>query len=466
MGKFFTVKKTSLVLAFLFFSSIVLLRNAQGALLPDGGGIGSVDQYKESLNEPGINLEQFSLFNLGFTGRALTKGLVGFPSTETESKNQTGSALSTLTMLTGALFLNKPASGVEYLADIGKNLGLVKPVYAQTQETGYEILTPVKELWKQTRNLAYMVFVLIMIAIGFMIMLRTRIDPRTVATVQAAIPGVIVSFILVTFSYAIAGLIVDITNVLTYVFGLVLEQGKIVTGVQNLIVLMRTDPKQNIFQTFLQILNSGKPQEAGQNIIAGIVNGLDFGLTNFIKEIPGAETISGWVIGLFFAMLVVMIMFRVFMMLLTALVTIVLLTIVAPFQFLLAAVPGQGRTVFSWFKSMLVAALTFPVTFVLLLIAAAFLGVDKGAIHAAGGLSGEFKWFPAPLGVFAAVSSDDKTKLVTLFNEIIGIGILLFLPKVNDIIRAALDIKTAPWAGAPSEAIGSGIAAVRKVLPI
>jgi len=45
-----------------------------------------------------------------------------------------------------------------------------------------------------------------------MIMLRVKISPQAVVTVQSAIPKLITTLILVTFSYAIAGLVIDLCN--------------------------------------------------------------------------------------------------------------------------------------------------------------------------------------------------------------------------------------------------------------
>ena len=45
-------------------------------------------------------------------------------------------------------------------------------------------------------------------------MFRQRISPQAVMTIQAALPKVIIALIMVTFSYAIAGFMIDISYVL------------------------------------------------------------------------------------------------------------------------------------------------------------------------------------------------------------------------------------------------------------
>ena len=62
---------------------------------------------------------------------------------------------------------------------------------------------------KAFRNFAYVLITLLFIIMGLMIMFRVKIDPRTVVSFQSALPKIIMALILVTFSYAIVGLLID-----------------------------------------------------------------------------------------------------------------------------------------------------------------------------------------------------------------------------------------------------------------
>lgn len=85
---------------------------------------------------------------------------------------------------------------------------------------GYCGLTPLLGAWEVMRNIVYLIFVLVFMIIGIAIMLRVHIDPRTVMTIENQIPKLIVGLILVTFSFAISGLIIDIMyTVIFLVFG-------------------------------------------------------------------------------------------------------------------------------------------------------------------------------------------------------------------------------------------------------
>jgi len=471
MVKFLTPKRLFLILIISLLAMTANAKNISAALLgpEEGGGGGSIDYYKKALEEPGINLEHFSFFNIDYTGRGITKLLVGYPGHQASGNTPQPSTLYGLTAMNGAMLLYKPASGVEYLADLGRNLGFVKPAFAQ--KTGFESLNPVKNLWKATRDISYLAFVLIFIVIGFMIMLRTRIDPRTVATVQAAIPGIVVSLILVTFSFAIAGLIIDLVNLSINLVAGFFQQAQVGVGnvqdnVQDIINAFQS-PDTNIFTIFPKFLT--KAGKAGENIVGQIVQSINWGVLNFIKSIPGTSTIGDMIIGLFFALLIVMLMFRVFLMLLSALVTIILLTIVSPLQFLIAAIPGKGGAVFNWFKSMLTAGLTFPLTFILLLLAAMFLKVNNPPFNFTSTPVSGWDWFPVPLGILCKTETVNGVDVCTrenLMSELIGIGILMFTPKANDLIKSAFDIKPPPWTGAIGETVGGGISALKKVLPI
>jgi len=119
--------------------------------------------------------------------------------------------LGTSTNMVAVLY-NPQASGVEYIAQIKDNF-LGKPTYAQGVSFGSENnLQPLLPMWKALRNIVYSLSAIIFVVIGIMIMLRVKISPQAVISVQTAIPKIVTSLILVTFSYAIAGLVIDISN--------------------------------------------------------------------------------------------------------------------------------------------------------------------------------------------------------------------------------------------------------------
>lgn len=112
-----------------------------------------------------------------------------------------------------------PVSGSAYVSHMASKFGVAKSAYAQDEvdgarSIGFVGLEPVREIWDAVRSIVYLVFVIVFIVIGVGIMLRLQIDPRTVMTVQNQIPKIIIGLVLVTFSYAIAGFLVDLMFVL------------------------------------------------------------------------------------------------------------------------------------------------------------------------------------------------------------------------------------------------------------
>ncbi len=107
-----------------------------------------------------------------------------------------------------------------YLSD---SFGIVKSAHAQAApcdpaKSGYGFcgLVPILKLWETVRNVAYALLTIAFILIGVGIMLRVKIDPRTVMSIQNQIPKVVISIILITLSYGIAALMVDTMWVSTY----------------------------------------------------------------------------------------------------------------------------------------------------------------------------------------------------------------------------------------------------------
>ena len=123
-------------------------------------------------------------------------------------KYNPGGAFGTMNRFIATL-QTPPASGIEYIASVRDNF-LGKPAYAQG--VGFQGLQFLLPLWRGFRNVIYVISTIIFVVIGLMIMLRVKISPQAVITVQSAIPKLITTLILVTFSYAIAGLVIDLAN--------------------------------------------------------------------------------------------------------------------------------------------------------------------------------------------------------------------------------------------------------------
>lgn len=122
------------------------------------------------------------------------------------------------------MFNNNPISGVGYIKYQMSKFTLISEVNAQG--FGYNNAgTSIIPLWQMTRNMSYGFMVIAVIILAFMIMFQVKINPQTVITVQAAIPKIVAALILITFSYAIAGFVIDLMYVLIGLLAMLLSTG-------------------------------------------------------------------------------------------------------------------------------------------------------------------------------------------------------------------------------------------------
>ncbi|HOK59966.1 MAG TPA: hypothetical protein PK432_03210, partial [Candidatus Dojkabacteria bacterium] len=82
--------------------------------------------------------------------------------------------------------------------------------------SGYNYLKDVVHLdkiWRSSLNIVYLFSIIIFIIVGFMIMFRKNLPGNTTVTVSKALPQIIISLVLATFSFAIVGIIMDLGKV-------------------------------------------------------------------------------------------------------------------------------------------------------------------------------------------------------------------------------------------------------------
>src|SRR3989344_9366698 len=112
---------------------------------------------------------------------------------------QEGGAIGFMGNMISVLY-TPPLHTADYFQDLASNFGLSKHAYSQTTGTGFKSLTPLIGIWSAFRNIVYLFLVIIFVIIGLAIMLRVKIDPRTVMTIQNQIPKIIIGILAVTFS--------------------------------------------------------------------------------------------------------------------------------------------------------------------------------------------------------------------------------------------------------------------------
>jgi len=401
-----------------------------------GGSSGFGGPTTSNLNE--MFKERYTLSILTDIANSVIAAVGGTPTTvqtpQGPVQQRSGGAISILAGLTGALYTTPPASSVEYLADLGQNLGIVKPAYAQG--LGFSAFSPVLTLWKTFRDIAYLGFVVIFVIVGFMVMFRKRIDPRTVVTIQEALPNLVIALIIVTFSYAIVGLLVDFMEFLNYLIVNLLVKG---TSGGPLL-----SPQQT--QAFLQtnVLNLVWDFYASVKRLGDSISGYIKLPTDFILK--GMVEITVTVV---FTLMLFFNMFKIFFMLLGSYVGIILSLLFSPLQTIQGAFPG-GKSSLSWIRGLIANLLVFPATLAMLLIAYQFTTPRTPSWQALSKavVPQNFTWAPALIGTWPAPG----------VGPLISFGIILAIPAIGQAIKQALEVKETGLAGVAEKEMRGGLA--------
>ncbi len=381
----------------------------------------------------------------------------------------------------GALYLNPPVRTYEYFVFMRQDLGFVKEAYAQTiGGSGNQVLSPIISLWAVSRNISYIIMAIVFVVIGLMVMFRQRVNPQTVITVQAALPGLVIGLILITFSYFFAALIIDFafigTNLVGYYFQTAQTSGNPQAS------LIRDTGNQNaltIFSQFISLFPRGEIVDAidlvlsniqgtantAIHLLAGVV-AFQFGAqvgqiagpySSFVSPILGliagigaATIFTSQIIGTFFWVIalaaLIYSMLRLLLRLIQCYLSIIFLTITAPFHFLAASLPGRQSIATDWVRNMLCNVLSFPAVMAIFYFAAFVLQQTVG-----------------PLSISGAPNITDSAALPLLgglnlkFVQILlAFGALTAAPAIPDIICKAIG-KPGPGGQMIEQAINTGM---------
>lgn len=298
-----------------------------------------------------------------------------------------------------------PASAQTYLADALHSAHIIPQ--AQAQGLGFASLDPILKSWKVFRNVAYLFFVVIFLIIGFMIMFRQRIGGQTVVTAQQAIPGVIISLVFVTFSYAIAGFMIDLMYLLMYLLIGLFDAG----GGTELL-------SKSIFGVGADLVK-------GINNNQGAFSSVNEAVQSLVEQINllGLESIISWAAGITIALVIsiaVLIgVFKLFFELLKTYVTIIISIVTAPLMLMIGALPGKNNFG-TWIKTLAGNLLAFPVVLLALIFYNMFVGNTD---LSTGGFLPPFM-----------IGRGNSSVMMTL----VGIGIILVIPELVKEVKKAL----------------------------
>jgi len=429
--------KTIIISIFLFLLAIPLSPPAYANNL-----------FVDALTSPGQNLEKFvageQLVNkdqgtLGLIGIMLdgtTGYLLGVYDPQTGDLISQNSALQSLAMATGIMY-QQPISSVQYLAFLKNKVSIVKPSYAATP--GTEVLGPLIIIWEGVRNISYVFFIIIFVAVGFMIMFRSKLNPQTIINVQLALPRIIIGLILVTFSFAILSFLVDLAFFGNQLLANALEPSLIEaadSGGFSFNWKPFDNPTDSSKGFLLYVLSKFGNQTVINLIIKalGAIGGLFTGEFDSIFLMIIAFSLVGSLVKIFFALL-------------TRHVTIILSVIGAPIVFLFSALPSQNNTASTFLKTFLSAVLTFPATLLILNLALFFAAATDPRLN---------NVIP-PFFLGTKPDSD----VINTMGGFIALGLLMVASKIPQVLDELFQVK-----GGAIAAAGGEIGGAARKIPI
>lgn len=347
---------------------------------------------------------------------------------------QLASNSGTLSVLKANLFPNRDLSLISYLERTFSKLNPVQE--AEAQGFGFFAGNSVINIWRFIRNFTYFLLVLAVVVMAFMIMFRVKLSPQTVITVQSAIPKIVIGLILITFSYAIAGFLIDLMYV---VLGLLTTIFTSTISRDSWGVMFETFTTRNTVGLFLIYWILW--------LVAAIWASFEFfglGLVNILSALL--------MILVFVVLAIVLIIasFKIWWMLIKNYVSILLLIIFSPIYILGGSIGFGGFG--AWVKAMLSNLAVYPVIASMLVFAFFFLATPFG-----GGTMIPFQ--PSPDYVITGANAWDPpltfgTGAIELIMVFVSLSVIMLIPKVSEIIKSAI-------AGRPfayGAAIGEGLA--------
>jgi len=362
---------------------------------------------------------------------------------------------------TVATLYTPPTSSAEYLANLGENIGIApKPALAQEfGGSGNNVIKPILKLWTVTRNIAYMGFILVFMAAGMMIMFRQKLNPQTVIGIQQALPGIVVGLILVTFSYFIAALLVDMSFVGTKIVVEVFKSANMDnlygdTGSE----LDTTYNKSDAFYMFGKagggnfLSNVGgifgdtwgtigpdlthQQAASSSDYLATIIGGIFGPLGLIVGCLFGAgttcqsfqaggalvvSTLASILVPIILAIALMIQFIRLIIALLLSYIQILIYVVGGPIFIMISAIPGRGGLLSYWFKGILANALVFPAVFAGFLFAGMLLKYN----FTAGG----------QMPLFGGIGTD-------IVKSLLAFAVLLALPSIPDMVKDAMGVKS------------------------
>lgn len=369
------------------------------------------------------------------------------------------SAFDGLVELTGTLYNTKQASVEVWASDLRESLlpsaeagSLDSPTYNPGQ--GFELLSPVRELWRATSNIVYIFYIVIIVVIAFLIVFRTQLGGQNEINLFNAIPSIIISLILVFFSYPLSAAFIDIITIgsgvtygvligtpgsnapgaylyekdLKYDIGFNIPN--FINGDRNTTFDARTGLQiDDKYVSLWQIMFSSRaaPDIEGVNFIVPSEAPFASIIKNFINSV---DNLGGGILLLVFSFAAFTAQLNLFFKLVREYVVLTFYVVLAPFYFLAAAIPGQtGGMISGYFRRLLAASLCFVAVYAVFLVVL-IVGNSSGQV-------GDVVWLPPLLG-YSADSLPTGQTISNIARPILAFFLFLSTPMIPDAINQAI----------------------------
>lgn len=241
-----------------------------------------------------------------------------------------------------------PANLAYYFNDVKSDILFGKTSYAGPNSDPF---IKVLVVWKGMRNLAYALLAILLLAISIMITLRKKIDAQNVVTAQAMLPKIVISAVLIQFSYAIAALFEQLSGLF----------GPLTTIARYLAFGSMSGLTEENCPVFAQYLGTCFGETVG--MYACTIGG--------VLQVFSAQGIFG--IGIAVLVIGTILMIAIFVLAflfvyITRYIKVLMLTIFAPIMIAIAVLPGQESKIKEWLLDLAAAVLAIPTMVFFLLL--------------------------------------------------------------------------------------------------
>ena len=420
-------------------------------------------------------------------------------------KYKDGSLFGSVSGLMATPYSSPPASGLAWAQEGLASSGLIPAAYA-SEGIGFSSIKGFLYVWTAFRNIALMLLVVLTIVIGFMIMFRAKMGGQTAISIEAVLPRIVITMIFISFSFAIAGFMIDLMYVLIgLVIDILLGQGlqlpiEVIAkvnddfigaklhdlwpdgsfwgggsspsafavgsalwdfvpsefkGILDLFLIRTTTAflAQTLVSKWAPIVDSasGVGLEGGfLTVVAGFnvgksVSGVIWWIITLLASGLITWIIPAAILGLVIILTILTHMFKIFFVLLTSYIKIMLYIMFAPIIILFEVIPGQNAFGW-WFKNLVGELIAFPIVVTIMVTGQMITVINNPTFWSTGSLGSSYsalgrnilpggQVFTLPF-LYGFKPED--------FNMIVALGIILITPDFIKIVKAKIGVQESP----------------------